>query len=781
GGMKSIKDLLVNTIKQMIAYALKNKIMLAMGMGGVPASAIAGAAGGGAAPAAGGGLGSILSGVAGVGASFISGASGLITSLTGAGGSLATAGTYLSSVLGGATASLGGLAAAAGALALPVLAVAAVFSFFRTKTKLLDSGLRLTVNGLDTAVETFKRVKKTRFWGLSSKTSTSYDDAATEIADPISKAIGAMQLGVIDMAGLLGISSTAFDTFATQLQISTKGLSEDDALAAVQKAITGLGDEFAELATGLKDFVHDGEGAMAALTRLTQSMQVVNLMADTLGLSFRAVGLIGADIASQLADAFGGLDALNTAVGNYYSKFYTEAERNATATRQATEALAKLNASMPQSRDEYRAMIEAQDLTTESGRALFAALVSMSGIMDQVLPQIGSFNAAIAAIVGDVQTGLGAMITATQGAQTNALDAANAWRDTAKTLRKYIADMRGQASALTSGAQALAFNQGQFQTLLASALAGNLEAAGQLTGAADALLASSGETATTTQEAALAQAQVLAGLTQVADASEVTAATMDSLATLLGEQLTVLQTISDYLTGGGADAAYLHTLTASLGALQGQLGLANADLVAQFAAPMGVLTTGLASLVAAINLDVADRAARAAADAASQAAAAAAEAVRLAEAAAAAEAARIAAAAVAALAAEAAAAAAAAEAARQDKTRWGAGHERPDSKGFAAGGDHRGGLRIVGENGPELEATGPSRIFNAAQTERMLKGGSNANGFAAVVAELRGVQRKLASLQDQQRWLDTQILNENRKSRKITEDWNINGMPEVRV
>jgi hypothetical protein len=40
--------------------------------------------------------------------------------------------------------------------------------------------------------------------------------------------------------------------------------------------------------------------------------------------------------------------------------------------------------------------------------------------------------------------------------------------------------------------------------------------------------------------------------------------------------------------------------------------------------------------------------------------------------------------------------------------------------GFATGGDHRGGLRIVGENGPELEATGASRIFNAAQTREIL-------------------------------------------------------------
>lgn len=40
--------------------------------------------------------------------------------------------------------------------------------------------------------------------------------------------------------------------------------------------------------------------------------------------------------------------------------------------------------------------------------------------------------------------------------------------------------------------------------------------------------------------------------------------------------------------------------------------------------------------------------------------------------------------------------------------------------GFAAGGDHRGGLRIVGENGPELEFTGPSRILNADVTRSVL-------------------------------------------------------------
>jgi major membrane immunogen (membrane-anchored lipoprotein) len=43
-------------------------------------------------------------------------------------------------------------------------------------------------------------------------------------------------------------------------------------------------------------------------------------------------------------------------------------------------------------------------------------------------------------------------------------------------------------------------------------------------------------------------------------------------------------------------------------------------------------------------------------------------------------------------------------------------------KKFASGGSFGGGLRLVGESGPELEVTGPSRIYNAADTQRMLGG-----------------------------------------------------------
>lgn len=60
--------------------------------------------------------------------------------------------------------------------------------------------------------------------------------------------------------------------------------------------------------------------------------------------------------------------------------------------------------------------------------------------------------------------------------------------------------------------------------------------------------------------------------------------------------------------------------------------------------------------------------------------------------------------------------------------------------GYADGGFFGGGLRIVGERGPELEATGAARIWNAQQTQAMLSGGN-----AEVVRELQAVVRVLSS------------------------------------
>ncbi len=68
---------------------------------------------------------------------------------------------------------------------------------------------------------------------------------------------------------------------------------------------------------------------------------------------------------------------------------------------------------------------------------------------------------------------------------------------------------------------------------------------------------------------------------------------------------------------------------------------------------------------------------------------------------------------------------------------------------FAMGGLHSGGLRIVGERGPELEATGPARYWSAADTTAMLSNGQRREELLA--AEIRALRAEVQGLRTEAR------------------------------
>lgn len=67
---------------------------------------------------------------------------------------------------------------------------------------------------------------------------------------------------------------------------------------------------------------------------------------------------------------------------------------------------------------------------------------------------------------------------------------------------------------------------------------------------------------------------------------------------------------------------------------------------------------------------------------------------------------------------------------------------------FVSGGYHSGGWRLVGEDGPELENTGPSRIFSASQTLDMMRYSDPQANSAALANEIRRLNERIASLEN---------------------------------
>jgi tape measure domain-containing protein len=85
--------------------------------------------------------------------------------------------------------------------------------------------------------------------------------------------------------------------------------------------------------------------------------------------------------------------------------------------------------------------------------------------------------------------------------------------------------------------------------------------------------------------------------------------------------------------------------------------------------------------------------------------------------------------------------------------------------GFAAGGEHAGGVRLVGENGPELELTGPSRIISNSDATL---------SSAEIVAELRALRADLERGQ-------AAIAKSTFKSARYLERWDGDGLPPERA
>lgn len=169
--------------------------------------------------------------------------------------------------------------------------------------------------------------------------------------------------------------------------------AEVETLLAIRKNIDQASKTFGEpvtlqgLATAFEQFKQDGETTGQVIMRMgatfTLTSEVATLLGKTSEQAFGAVGLASAEARAALVKAAGGIDAFAAQTANFVANFYTDAERGAmsqaAAQKSLDETFGKLGISIPNSTEEFRALMAAQDLSTESGRATYQSLMNASG------------------------------------------------------------------------------------------------------------------------------------------------------------------------------------------------------------------------------------------------------------------------------------------------------------------------------------------------------------------------------------------------------------------
>ena len=442
-GGKSVAEYLKDLFSTLVLRPILAPVTAAMAslLGG-PAAAAQGA-GGGLGGLGGGGadvLGTIGQ-LAGIGGSLGTGiAAGFANALTGTfAGSLTAAGSLIGTgSVAGVSAGIGMGIGTIAPYALPALAVYKLLTaetpgeqhrggfYSSTGYSGLEGAARITGSGANSgqARDLIDRADP----GLTSQVQQTADGLLTNVG-AMAKAIGSQLALGLDLgfaANLNGQAgnSNAFGYFG----VSANGQMVDtyqnrnlgsDAAKAYATLTEEAANALAEVVLGGTGLVRTGETAYQTLQRLSGSLQGVNQVLDTLGLQAYATSLAGGDMASSLADLFGGLEAFGQASTAYYEAFYTEAERTATTTRQLTAALGQLGLQLPDTREGYRALVDAQDLTTEAGRSTYAALMGLAPAfaeLTQTMEQLGS-------AVGDEVQRLRGLLTTDSSTSLAALQA----------------------------------------------------------------------------------------------------------------------------------------------------------------------------------------------------------------------------------------------------------------------------------------------------------------------------------------------------------------------
>lgn len=462
------------------------------------------------------------------------------------GGAMQKVGSVLDKipVIGGI---LGGVVGAIGKL---------IGSLFGTKTSVVGQGIYGSAQSLGGIMsggfqgQYYTDIqKKKKFLGITTSTrySTQYSEASGELERQFSLIFTGFYDAISAAAGPLGLSldevRARLDSFVINIgKIDLKGLTGAQIQEKLAAVFGAAADNLARYAIPrLDQFQKVGEGYFETLIRVASSVEAVTSAMTMLGRSTNLT--IAASM--NLVELFGTVSDMTATTGEYFSLYYTGTEQAAARTEQMTSALASMGLAMPDSIAGFRALVEAQDLTTEAGRAAYVALIQLAPAFADLVG--AAQDAASAAAIADERLSLQRRMLELQGdtAALRALDLAqldasnralqqqiwaledqrqaaeaaasaaeklrSAWAAITDALIAEIERIRGvMGTKAGSYAEALA----KFNNASMLARGGDQEAAKALPGLSQALLSQAGETARSSEDLARLQGLTAASLEQ---------------------------------------------------------------------------------------------------------------------------------------------------------------------------------------------------------------------------------------------------------------------------
>ncbi|MCZ8352082.1 MAG: phage tail length tape measure family protein [Rhizobium sp.] len=430
-------------------------------------------------------------------------------------------------------------------------------ALFGTKTTITGQGIfgrgqslaDILSGGFDASYYSdVKKTKKVLGISMGSSYSTRYSAADAELERQFALIFSGFYDAISAAAGPLGLSlgevQSRLQGFVVNIgKIDLKGLTGAEIQEKLTAVFGAAADNLARYAVpGLEQFQKVGEGYFETLIRVASSVEAVSSSLSLLGTSVEDLTLAAK---MNLFDLFGSASDMTSATGEYFALYYSKAEQASAQTAQMARVVESLGLQLPQSIAGFRSLVEAQDLTTEAGRAAYVTLIQLAPAFAELIG--AAQDAASAAAIADERLSLERQLLEVQGnaAALRALDLAqldesnralqqqiwalqdqqkaadeaaaaaeklrSAWETITDSLLSEVARILGNmGSGVKTYAQALS----EFNAATIAARAGDQEAAKSLPGLSQSLLTVAANAATSAQELARIQGQTAASLEQ---------------------------------------------------------------------------------------------------------------------------------------------------------------------------------------------------------------------------------------------------------------------------
>lgn len=273
------------------------------------------------------------------------------------------------------------------------------------------------------------------------------DAAGREISDFLRKfssdaSKGMEQFGLAAQQGLLAglreldlgreVNAVLDKSLSGATDYLTK-LTQEQTTALLGLLDTGLLDDLVKNVDLAALSFDDLNARIAQLARISS----LKPLFDNLGVSIVEVGV-------DIVAAMGGIENASNAMQAFYTTFYTDTERLGIAQSQLAEQFKALNVAVPTSKAAFRALVEGLDLSTASGRQLWASLL-------QIAPAFAEISDAAQQAA---QEQIDAQNAAAEAARQAAQQTRDAFRDVTKSLKDFLAGLKsGPYSDLSPEAQ----------------------------------------------------------------------------------------------------------------------------------------------------------------------------------------------------------------------------------------------------------------------------------------------------------------------------------------